>query len=167
MSCRAKRTTRHIQSHTTLQSMKHIEVACVKAAACATPAAARHVLHILYYYSSQCATSLTLHYHTLFLLRNTNSRPLSLDMRTADDTTAVLRMWRVNTAVKGRPLSELHRTSNPSYGVFSSADAYVVLHSSKNGTRHAVYLWVGSDAAVATKAALTIQVSYTLISMLW
>jgi hypothetical protein len=83
-------------------------------------------------------------------------------MRTADDTTAALRVWRVNSAVKGRPLSELHRTSDGAgYGVFSSADAYVVLHSSKNGTRHAVYLWVGSDAAVATKAALTIQVSYT------
>jgi hypothetical protein len=83
-------------------------------------------------------------------------------MRTADDTTAALRVWRVNSAVKGRPLSELHRAGDAAgYGVFSSADAYVVLHSSKNGTRHAVYLWVGSDAAVATKAALTIQVSYT------
>jgi hypothetical protein len=115
-------------------------------------------------YNARHTTALTVRFtaHTTAALQHTytHSRPLSLDMRTADDKTAALRVWRVNSAVKGRPLSELHRTSDAGYGVFSSADAYVVLHSSKNGTRHAIYLWVGSDAAVATKAALTIQVGY-------
>ncbi|CAM9120559.1 unnamed protein product [Chrysoparadoxa australica] len=80
-----------------------------------------------------------------------------ITMKLMDDyETSSLMVWRATTEALDhtQPMDE----SDPAFGVFFSKESYVIVFSCKNVTRSIVYLWVGSEASVITKASLALQV---------
>jgi hypothetical protein len=81
------------------------------------------------------------------------NRLITCDLFTMDEE-STLRVWRVGHDTGS--FMEVPRAS-PAFGIFTSCDAFIVVFSCKNGSRHIVYMWQGSRAPVSVKAAAALQ----------